>query len=240
MTTLRMSVVTVAVVLLSLSAQAAQPEKRCEVLEPGKRLGDRYSLGTTLKADSAVVADAIPGWYRPSDLVGIAVRLRFDADKRLVEFDAPLPACVQLGARRLDVPNVHVLAAALGTCGVEKVNEGGTVIECAGVKLVTTGGAAFVRVFAPAPACTTYVTGKAWFDAAGAHPGAELVVGDRAVCVANLDAVLGAKTSLAEFKTLGLTCREEAARGATQVTCGETTYTFAGPTLLLSRLSFAK
>jgi len=230
------------VTLLTTTAHAAVAEKTCEVLEPGKRLGDRFSIGTVLKAEKSVAPDALPGWHRPTDPAGKAVRLRFDADKKLVEFEAPLPACVQLGSRRVETASVHVLAAALGTCGPEKMLEGGNIMECSGVTLVTSGGAAAIRIAAPAGACSTYVAQGSWFDAGGAHPakGTELAVGEPMLCLPNVTRPLNAKTSLADFKALGLPCREDAARGGTQLVCGDTTYSFAGPTLLLTRVGFAR
>ncbi|MGC4118351.1 MAG: hypothetical protein QM765_28115 [Myxococcales bacterium] len=234
-----------ALMLVSVPAAAfaAEPAGACPALVPGKSLGERFVLGTVLKEDSAVQPDAVSGWFRPKDPAGASVRLRFDADKKLVEFEAPLPTCLMLGGKRVEVSDAHTLAAALGTCGPEAILEGGNVIECAGARLSTGLKEKALRVLvqpAPSQLCAVYVAGSKWFDAAGAHESV-LEVKEKPVCVDGVSKALTSQVSLSDFKAAtGSSCREEALRGATHLTCGERRYSFAGPKLMLSQISVKK
>ncbi len=238
------------------AALAAPPDaESCPALEPGKAIG-RYSLGTILKAPEAVAPAPLDGWFQPTDPAGQDTRLRFDAQKKLVAFDTPLPRCVTVPGtppRALRDATPRQLAAALGTCGPEKVLEGGTWIECGGVAIVTTLGAKGIEhrlrmqsdapSKAPAVACDVYFDGDATTDADGAKPATEkparLEVGTRRVCLAGWPAALGANTRAADV-TAGRTCKTEMLRGGTHVTCGEVTFGFAGPAEALHTITLAR
>jgi hypothetical protein len=135
------------VAMLMLSAPSlARAEEKCDRLVPGERLGDRYAIGAVLNAADAVVADPVSGWVRPKDVAGGKVRLRFDASNKLAEIDGPLPACVVLDGRTVQISDRRVLAAALGTCGPEEINEGANVLACAGVRVVSSKDGVRLRI----------------------------------------------------------------------------------------------
>ncbi|MEW6430873.1 MAG: hypothetical protein AB1730_05135 [Myxococcota bacterium] len=231
---------------LAATPASAAPSAECESLVPGKSLGTRYSLGTVLKAPEAVVPDAIPGWFRPSDPAGKNVRLRFDDAKTLVEIEAPLPKCVALGERRIQTGNPLVLAAALGTCGQVAVNEGANIVTCNGVTLVATP-TPLIRVQKSTPAaageCAVYLDDGGSYDASGVHaasPGfSHTLEATKPVCVTGLKKPLTTKTIAADVKAMAPPCQEKAMRGGTHLTCGDLVYSFAGPPATLATISFA-
>lgn len=233
---------------LWLAALPALAADACPTLEPGRRLGERFSIGTALKAPDSVEADALPGWHRPKDPAGRAVRLRFDAKNKLVELEAPLPACVRLGKREVATKDPRALAAALGTCGPVQIQEGGNLIDCGGVRLVfgAAGGTATptVRVTASKatkPACTHYVDGAGWVDATGAHTpkDGELSVPPKTrLCADGIAAPVPGGIDRAAFEALRPGCAVQANRGATLVKCGAVTWIFAGPKAALHALRF--
>ncbi len=241
MRTMTMTMTMAALLLCVTASAAAAPAapQRCEVLEPGVRLGERLSIGTVLREASAVEADPLPGWVRPKDPANQGVRLRLDAAQRVVELEAPLPPCVTLGGRAIQASSIYELAAALGTCGPEQVNEGGNVIRCAGVTLTHSRSGSTIRLSEAPPTCDVYVRGAKWFDGAGSHDlkARPLELGQRRVCTPNVAAPLTARTTLAAFEAAYPSCHKEARRGATLLTCGELTFTFAGPTLQLAQVS---
>ncbi len=231
--------------------ESAEPD--CAVLVPGQSLG-RFSLGTVLQEDSAVTADALPGWFRPSDPAGAGTRLRFDDEKRLVTFDALLPACVTLAGTEpvtLRAPTLHQLAAALGTCGPEQILEGGNRIECAGVSLTTRlgenglearvaiGGSSQVAAARP---CAYYADAAGVTEAFGvSQPGAgpvTIAVGDGSICVAGRPAPITSETRVEDVG--GPACAMEVNRGGTSVRCGDTVYRFAGPKLALQSIEIVR
>lgn len=219
----------------------------CTGLVPGKSLG-RYVLGTELKEPSTVEPDALPGWSRPKDPTGRAVRLRFDSKKALVEFEAPLPACLELPGRTLESPDPLALAAALGTCGPMSIQEGGNLIACSGLDIVSgaAGGKAppSLRMHgrpAPAASCAVYASPQGWADAKASHPATKAFSLEPArtgpICIAGFPAPIRAQTRLVELERPG--CKKEALRGGTHLTCGAVTFSFAGPDLALQSLSIS-
>jgi hypothetical protein len=231
---------------LWLAATPALAGEACPRLEPGKRLGERFSIGTVLKAPDSVEADALPGWHRPKDPAGHAVRLRFDDKRRLVELEAPLPTCVQLGKRRIEAKDPRAFAAALGSCGPAQILEGGNLIDCGGVRVVfgAAGGTAAptLRIAAgraPGKGCSHYVDGEGLIGARGREAlkdGEVPVPAGAALCVEGLDRPIPAGIDRAAFEALRPGCTVQANRGASLVKCGELTWIFAGPKNVLHAL----
>ncbi len=232
--------------LLALSAApgyAAPDPGTCVELVPGRSLG-RFSLGTEVKEASALVPGSRPGWMQPAHPAEKNIHLKFDEQKRLVAFEVPLPGCVTLAGNKIRAADVRILAAALGTCGPQQIYEGGNVILCENLRLISgaQGGAAPAYVaMAPSPKptarCQRYLDTENWFDGAGGHPlsaGTRLEITDKL----NLcdQQVLSPSTKVEDIIAPG--CEKESLRGGTHVRCGKITYSFAGPHLALSAVVF--
>ncbi|APR79631.1 Hypothetical protein A7982_04978 [Minicystis rosea] len=218
----------------------------CAVLEPGHGVG-RFTLGTQLKAPESVTPDTRPGWFRPTALDAPDTHLRFDGDKRLVELETPLPACVTLAGRTLDKPDPQKLAAALGTCGPMEILEGGNRIPCDGLVIIsgTLGPDGKIappilhfgaKTAAPKPGCNIYFDKDARVDDGGVKAVNTVKLGEKdVVCVAGQSKPLTTATRPADVNHAG--CREIPLRGGTRVQCGEQTYSFAGPMLVLDTVT---
>jgi hypothetical protein len=226
----------VLLVLLFSGAADAKTRRDCPDLEPGAAYAG-FRLGE--KTHKAVQPDALPGWFLAKEA---AVRLRMDPDGTVTEIEAPLPACVVAGRRIVESRrDPRVFAAALGTCGPMAVNEGGNVIRCDGL-LVLSGGDGgrqppTLRVLkAPAPpvACRSYAGEGGWADAGGAHAGGTLdVAANGPVCLR--EAVLTPKTRPDDVRTWG--CHDDRRRGGVHLVCPGATFTFAGPGETLSAVT---
>jgi hypothetical protein len=156
------------------------------------------------------------------------LKARLEAGK-IVELEVPLPQSLAVGGRQ-QVFEPLALAQALGTCGVVQINEGGTIIDCDGARLVL-GASPALRVLSnprPARVCTAYLS-----------PGATVKLTPASV-VCDVDG--GAWTTEATPAALvnHRGCKTTEARGGTSVTCGARTFSFAGPTLRLSEVSETK
>ncbi len=223
--------------LLVPAAVCAKTRRDCPDLDPGRAYAG-FVLGE--KTDRAVQPDAMPGWYLAKEA---AVRLRLDADGKVAEIEAPLPACVVARRRTLESRDARHLAALLGACGPVQVAEGGSTIECDGLLLGWGGFGGrqpptlrVVKRPAPSVACAAYLDRGEYADAKGVQPaaGREIVVAIQGP-VCTMRAALTPATTPGEVRREP--CAEDARRGGVHVVCPEAVYSFAGPKQTLSRIT---
>ncbi len=232
-----------------LAKRLQPPPRDCLSVEPNYKLG-KVRLGMTKDelAKLGEVKEAGAGW---ESVAGYRVKMGL-GEVSAVEHDLKAGLCLKVLGREVEGDvGPHVLAAALGGCGVEQVNEGGNVITCPSGARVLWGGDAGKAPVAlrvereghPRTVCEGYAvpgqyaaTRNGRIDPTAEKPAALPVGGPVTVCVG--DREISSSTRVDEVDRPG--CTKQANRGATLVTCEGVRYIFAGPTLVLSQVEVLK
>lgn len=230
-------------------AARLQPPRDCLSVEPNYTLG-KVRLGMTKDelARLGEVKDAGAGW---ETVAGYRVKMGL-GEVSAVEHPLKAGMCLKVLGREVEGDvGPHVLAAALGGCGVEQNNEGGNVISCpAGARVLWGGdagkGPVTLRVEReghPRTVCEGYAvpgryaaTRNGRIEPTAEKPAALPLGGPVTVCVG--DREISSSTRVDEVDRPG--CTKQANRGATLVTCEGVRYIFAGPTLVLSQVEVLK
>lgn len=230
-------------------AARLQPPRDCLSVEPNYKLG-KVRLGMTKDelAKLGEVKDAGAGW---ETVAGYRVKMGL-GEVSAVEHALKAGMCLKVLGRDVEGDVApHVVAAAIGGCGIEQNNEGGNVISCPSGARVLWGGDAgkapvtlrIEREGHPRTVCEGYAvpgryaaTRNGRIDPTAEKPAALPVGGPVTVCVG--DREISSGTRVDEVDRPG--CTKQANRGATLITCEGVRYVFAGPKLVLSQVEVLK